>query len=250
MEEDTLYFRRLFSEEDLDLQDIIGEFLQYGPIEDDKCFSKTTKAGYITYLAFTTEKAWKDSASHPISPLFKIKTTDRPANSHDVGNFYRLYLKYPKNSTLTGDEIAQFFNFPEETESISPNTEKGYIIVYLKSSEAFFKYLNNPNLHKNNKALSVLQSLCFTNDKKYLRLWILNLPSRELSPQKIWVKIKSVFKISTTPLHSGKDRDLCNRPLNRIFFWIHSPSDACSLQGKSIEFMRQDVFSQKTKTKK
>ena len=100
MEEDALYFRCLFSEEDLNLQEIIGEFLQYGPIEDDKCFSKTTKTGYITYLAFTTEKAWKDSASHPISPLFKIKITDRPANSHDVGNFYRLYLKYPKNSTL------------------------------------------------------------------------------------------------------------------------------------------------------
>ena len=81
LEDNALYFRRIFSKDDLDLQIMVDEFLQYGDIEDNKCFSKTTKNGYITYIAFTSEEAWKASTTHADTPQYKIQSTDHPINA-------------------------------------------------------------------------------------------------------------------------------------------------------------------------
>ena len=102
----------------------------------------------------------------------------------------------------------------------------------------FFKYLHRSALHKTNKSLSILQSLCGTNDKAYTRIWISKLPSKDIAPNKLWLLTKSTFKISTNPLYSGKDRDSRNRSSNQIFFWINSNSDAYTLIGKSINFKK------------
>jgi len=240
-EEEIHFFRRIFTDSDIDLQQTIDFFLQYGNIADEKCFSKPTKIGYITYIAFTNEEGWLASNNIPADSIYKIKSNDKPRNSSNVEYFYRLYLRYPIQSSLNKEDIANFFDSPDETESISPNPDRGYIIVYLKTIEHFFKYLNKSALHKNNKSLSILQSLCGTNDKSYTRIWLSKLPSKEIAPKKLWSLIKSIFKIDSESLYSGKDRDSRNRSSNRIFFWIHTNSDAYSLIGKSIDFKKYNT---------
>ena len=202
---------------------------------------KSTEHGVLTFLVFITEERWKRSVFHSENNTFNLKNNTKPPNKNTINIFYRIYLKYPKNSTYSNEDILNFFDSKDEIESISANPEKGYIIVYLASDTSFFKYLNKSALHKNNKSLGCIQSLSNTSNKKYVRIWLTNLPSNELSPIKLWKITQQVLNIQSTPLYGGRERDLRNKTTSKIFYWINNDSDAKKVIGHKLHFEQSDV---------